>query len=84
MLQEEPRMTDRPEPTASNGDTPKQKQTNRQQIGEHDHRTSVDKAAADAETDHEVELMTQTIQPYSDAPSRSGITGSGSGADGER
>ena len=33
--------------------------------------------------DEEVERMTQTVQPGSDAPSRSGIGGSGSGADGE-
>lgn len=33
--------------------------------------------------DEEVERMTQTVQPGSDAPSRSGITGPGSGADGE-
>ena len=35
------------------------------------------------EADAEVERMTQTVQPHSDAPSRSGISGSGSGADGE-
>ncbi len=33
--------------------------------------------------DEEVERITQTVQPHSDAPSRSGISGSGSGADGE-
>jgi hypothetical protein len=32
-------------------------------------------------SDEEVALITRTIQPHSDAPSRSGITGSGSGAD---
>ncbi len=35
------------------------------------------------EADEEVERMTRTVQPHSAAPSRSGITGSGSGADGE-
>lgn len=34
-----------------------------------------------ASDDEEVRLMTATIQPHSDAPSRAGITGSGSGAD---
>lgn len=34
--------------------------------------------------DREVELETATIQPRADAPSRAGITGSGSGADSER
>jgi hypothetical protein len=58
-----------------------EKQTNRQQIGERDHRSPEEKAKADAKVDHEVELITQTIQPHSDAPSRSGITPSGSGAD---
>jgi len=83
-------MSDRPDPAttdpaASDEVSPEERgQTNRQRIGEHDHRTSADKAAADAKIDHEVELITQTIQPHSDAPSRSGITGSGSGADGER
>lgn len=88
-------MSDRPDPATSDSATSdpaasdeaspdEREQTNRQQIGGHDHRTSADKAAADARIDHEVELITQTIQPHSDAPSRSGITGSGSGADGER
>ena len=40
--------------------------------------------AENAENDREVAAMTRTIQPHSDAPSRSGITGSGSGADDER
>ncbi len=35
------------------------------------------------EQDAEVEAITQTVQPHSAAPSRSGISGSGSGADGE-
>ena len=34
--------------------------------------------------DREVERVTQTVQPGSDAPSRSGITGPGSGADSTR
>ncbi|WP_428390199.1 hypothetical protein [Lichenicoccus sp.] len=34
--------------------------------------------------DKEVELELQTVRPHSDAPSRAGITPSGSGADGER
>ena len=37
--------------------------------------------AEPAGTDEEVRLVTATIQPHSDAPSRAGITGSGSGAD---
>ena len=37
-------------------------------------------AASDA--DEEVRLMTATVEPHSDAPSRAGITGEGSGADG--
>ena len=32
--------------------------------------------------DSEVERMSREIRPHSDAPSRAGITGSGSGADG--
>jgi hypothetical protein len=38
--------------------------------------------AAEIGTDAEVAAITRTIQPGSDAPSRAGITGSGSGADG--
>ncbi len=34
-------------------------------------------------SDREVELMSRQIEPGSDAPSRAGITGSGSGADGQ-
>ena len=37
--------------------------------------------AAEIGTDAEVAAISRTIQPRSDAPSRSGITGSGSGAD---
>ncbi len=37
--------------------------------------------ARDTATDREVELELQQVRPHSDAPSRSGITGSGSGAD---
>ncbi len=40
--------------------------------------------AANAKADREVAAMTRTVQPHSDAPSRSGISGSGSGADDER
>ena len=36
-----------------------------------------------ASSDREVELMSRQIEPGSDAPSRAGITGSGSGADGQ-
>lgn len=41
------------------------------------------RAGADAapQNDEEVAAITRTIQPRSDAPSRSGITGPGSGAD---
>ena len=39
--------------------------------------------AGNAKRDQEVAAMTRTIQPGSDAPSRSGIMGSGSGADTE-
>ena len=38
--------------------------------------------AAEVTSDEEVAAITRTIQPNSDAPSRAGITGSGSGADG--
>lgn len=38
--------------------------------------------AAEIGTDAEVAAISRTIQPGSDAPSRAGITGSGSGADG--
>ena len=34
-----------------------------------------------ASNDREIELMSRQIEPGSDAPSRAGITGSGSGAD---
>ena len=37
---------------------------------------------ADMASDDEVAAISRTIQPGSDAPSRAGITGSGSGADG--
>ena len=40
--------------------------------------------AENAKNDAEVAAMTRTIQPHSDAPSRSGIQGGGSGADSER
>ena len=36
----------------------------------------------DPDADEEVRLMTATVEPHSDAPSRAGITGEGSGADG--
>ena len=39
------------------------------------------RADAAAGSDEDVRLVTATIQPHSDAPSRAGITGSGSGAD---
>lgn len=39
--------------------------------------------ADEAGSDREVELMSRQIEPGSDAPSRAGITGSGSGADGQ-
>ena len=38
-------------------------------------------AADEAPNDREVALMSRQIEPRSDAPSRAGITGSGSGAD---
>jgi hypothetical protein len=41
-------------------------------------------ADAEPQNDEEVAAMTRTVQPGSAAPSRAGITGSGSGADGER
>lgn len=37
--------------------------------------------ARDAATDRDVELEMQQVRPHSDAPSRAGISGSGSGAD---
>ncbi len=40
--------------------------------------------AANAKKDREVAATTRTVQPGSDAPSRSGIMGSGSGADIEK
>jgi len=39
--------------------------------------------ADEAGDDREIELMSRQIEPGSDAPSRAGITGSGSGADGQ-
>ena len=42
-----------------------------------------EKGSAAADADAEVERMMQTVEPHSDAPSRSGITGTGSGADGQ-
>ena len=39
---------------------------------------------ANAKNDREVAAMSRTIRPASDAPSRSGIMGSGSGADTEK
>ncbi len=39
--------------------------------------------ADEAGSDREIELMSRQIEPGSDAPSRAGITGSGSGADGQ-
>jgi hypothetical protein len=38
---------------------------------------------ANARRDRETEAILQTVQPRGDAPSRSGITGTGSGADGQ-
>lgn len=40
--------------------------------------------AANALRDEDVAAITRTIQPHSDAPSRAGISGSGSGADSEK
>jgi hypothetical protein len=42
------------------------------------------KASERQGVDREVESITQSVVPGSDAPSRAGITGSGSGADSER
>ncbi len=39
--------------------------------------------AENAKNDEEVAAISRTIKPHSDAPSRSGIVGAGSGADGE-
>ena len=52
-----------------------------QHIGERS--TAEAHPAEDAKNDREVAAMSRTIQPKSDARSRSRITGSGSGADGE-
>jgi len=41
-------------------------------------------ADAEPQDDQEIAAMSRTIEPKSAAPSRAGITGSGSGADGER
>ncbi|MBN8928266.1 MAG: hypothetical protein BGO51_19380 [Rhodospirillales bacterium 69-11] len=48
-----------------------------------DRGTASGKAKWDKQ-DAEVAGITRTVQPKSDAPSRSGVTGSGSGADSER
>ena len=40
-------------------------------------------ADAEPQDDEEIAAMSRTIQPHSDAPSRSGVSGSGSGADGQ-
>lgn len=42
-----------------------------------------DDADLGPQSDEEIAAMSRTIEPDSDAPSRSGITGSGSGADGQ-
>jgi hypothetical protein len=39
---------------------------------------------AEPQNDEEIAAMSRTVQPGSAAPSRAGITGPGSGADGER
>ena len=48
--------------------------------------TAVDDAPASTpdpvDSDEEVRLVTATVEPHSDAPSRAGITAEGSGADG--
>ena len=43
---------------------------------------TVPPADAGSADDAEIERMSREIKPHSDAPSRAGITGSGSGADG--
>ena len=46
-----------------------------------EHTPGDDPLSAVAQTDHAVELETQTVRPHSDAQSRADITGSRSGAD---
>ncbi len=48
-----------------------------------EHSTAEAHPAENAKNDRDVAAMSRTIQPKSDAKSRSGVTGSGSGADGE-
>lgn len=45
-----------------------------------DSATGLDMAPQD---DEEIAAMSRTVQPHSDAPSRAGVSGSGSGADGQ-
>jgi hypothetical protein len=47
-------------------------------------RTERDKARERTGIDHEVENELQTVRPGSDAPSRAGISPTGTGADNER
>jgi hypothetical protein len=47
-------------------------------------KTDEDRRREWQKQDEEVAAITRTIQPKSDAPSRAGITGPGSGADSER
>ena len=50
-------------------------------LGEQSHAEA--HPAENAKNDREVAAMSRTIQPKRESPSRSGITGPGSGADGE-
>ncbi len=49
-------------------------------LAEHQEGASADTQPA---SDEEVAAMSRTVEPHQDAPSRAGITGSGSGADDE-
>ena len=55
-------------------------------IEEMEEQARKERAKAEERTgiDREVEQELQTVRPGSDAPSRAGITGPGSGADAER
>ena len=53
------------------------------EIGPHELSPDEPAVVDAAGSDREIELMSRQVEPGSDAPSRAGITGSGSGADGQ-
>ena len=53
------------------------------EVGPHEPSPDEPAVVDAASSDREIELMSRQVEPGSDAPSRAGITGSGSGADGQ-